>query len=201
MVRPQPAQHPVNNEKCTNDRELVVTDRTLIELLEYVLRNGALAGARVPFPSFFGCGAELRARVGRPLDEPDDKVSSESVPSKESVIAGTGGICSAGANMPFFVVEADRDPDEKSPFAFGADATLRMNLVADVPIPLGDNGVVGCRTVDGDEGLRSENCAGGKVLDFCGDRGSVKGSLSDFVRFRDLLILGVAKETASFEWW
>lgn len=128
-----------------------------MELLEYVLRNGALAGARVPLPSFLGCGAELWARVGRPLDEPEDKVSSESVPSKESVMFGTGGIRSAGANIPFFVVEAERDPDENSPLAFGADATLRMKRVADVPIPLGDNGVLGCRKVDGDDGEPSED--------------------------------------------
>jgi hypothetical protein len=129
----------------------------LIELLEYVLRNGTFAGASVPLPSFAGCGAELWARVGRPLDEFEDKVSKESVPSKESVMAGTGGIRSAGASIPFFVVEAERDPDEKSPFAFGADATLRMKRVAVAPIPLGDNGVLGCRTAGGDEMELSED--------------------------------------------
>jgi len=38
------------------------------------------------------------------------------------------------------VPNADREPRENSPFAFGADATLRMKRVAFAPIALGDNG-------------------------------------------------------------
>ena len=40
----------------------------------------------------------------------------------------------AGDNKPFFVTViagVDREPRAKSPFVFGADATRRMNLVAD----------------------------------------------------------------------
>ena len=48
---------------------------------------------------------------------------------------------SPGASRPFFVVADDeRDPNENKFFAFGADATLRMNRVAFCPIAFGDKG-------------------------------------------------------------
>lgn len=45
---------------------------------------------------------------------------------------GRGGI--PGDNKPFFVTviaDVDREPSAKSPLVFGADATRRMNLLAD----------------------------------------------------------------------
>ena len=58
-----------------------------------------------------------------------------------TAIGGRGGTGSVGARYPFFVFDAEREPDVKKPFAFGADATLRKNLVADAPIALGDRGL------------------------------------------------------------
>lgn len=81
-------------------------------------------------------------RVGcreRPLDEPDEAVSSDpvpcSAPNSEDVevgITGTGGT-SAGASSPFLV--ADLDLGENRSFALGAEATLRMNR-GRAPMPL-----------------------------------------------------------------
>lgn len=51
-----------------------------------------------------------------------------------------GGTTSAGASKPFLVGAADREPDKKRCFAFGAEATRRMKRVADAPIARGDNG-------------------------------------------------------------
>lgn len=45
---------------------------------------------------------------------------------------GRGGM--PGDSKPFFVTviaDVDRDPSAKSPLVFGADATRRMNLLAD----------------------------------------------------------------------
>jgi hypothetical protein len=85
---------------------------------------------------------EPRRGDGRPLDEPEDIVSSESVPFSNELDAspGIGGTTSDGASRPFLVVEAEREPKENNPFAFGAEATRRIKRVADAPIDFGDNG-------------------------------------------------------------
>ena len=58
-----------------------------------------------------------------------------------SSLCGIEGITSAGASNPFFVVvPVDRDPSEKRPFAFGAEATRRMKRVALAPNVRGDSG-------------------------------------------------------------
>ncbi len=90
----------------------------------------------------------------RPLDDPDDVVSSESVPfSRElDTMLGTGGMESAGARSPFLVVEVDREFGEKRFLALGADATLRMKRVAVALMDLGDSGPGG-RDVEGVEGV------------------------------------------------
>lgn len=129
----------------------MLTDRILIELLEYVLRNAAFP----PGPSALGIElCPLVGRVGRPREDPDDIVSSESVPgsvpcSEDVVggIAGTGGTSSAGARNPFFVVE-DRFGEKRS-LALGAEATRRINR-GSAPIDLGDLGPP-CRFPDGGE--------------------------------------------------
>jgi hypothetical protein len=69
-------------------------------------------------------------------DEPLDIVSSESVPSNDELLCtpGSGGTYEGAARKPFF---RDSDmpedegvafEDEKRPLAFGAEATLRINL-------------------------------------------------------------------------
>jgi hypothetical protein len=80
----------------------------------------------------------------RHLEDADDSVSNESVPSSTEVetSGGSGGTAFAGASNPFFVVDPDREPREKSPLALGAEATLRMNLEADAPIAFGLNGAL-----------------------------------------------------------
>lgn len=78
-------------------------------------------------------------RVGRPLDDVEESVSSELLSCS---VMGTAGISSAGASRPFFVVVPVvlREPSEKRPLAFGADATRRINRDALAPIALGDRG-------------------------------------------------------------
>ena len=67
------------------------------------------------------------------FDEPEEDVSKELCPCSEApCLPGTGG--TPGDNRPFFVTviaEVDREPSAKSPLVFGAEATLRMNLLAD----------------------------------------------------------------------
>lgn len=83
-------------------------------------------GANIPFGDF---------------DEDEDIVSRESVPCSElGAKGGTGGMISAGARKPFFVVADEREPEKNKPFAFGAEATRRMNLEAEAPIALGLKG-------------------------------------------------------------
>lgn len=120
--------------------------RTLIELLEYVLRKAILPGTggsvkplvSFPYDAVDGCVA----RDICPLEEPEDMVSSESVPcSIELEIGGRSGeIVSAGANNPFLVADEDFEPIENRPLALGAEATRRMNREAEAPIDLGLNG-------------------------------------------------------------
>jgi hypothetical protein len=128
---------------------LKLTDRTFIELLEYVLLKADFPGVIVvPVVALTG-GAllPLRAgRVGRPSEEPEERVSKE---SSSPPTAGTGSIGSAGASTPFLVVatEALREPDAaKRFFAFGADDTRRMKRVSDAPMPaLDDERMLICR--------------------------------------------------------
>jgi hypothetical protein len=138
-----------------------------MELLEYVRRKATFPGPSI-IPLLirvFVCGTPLNARVGRvvrPLDEPEDTVSIESVPcsNEDDIVLGMGGIGSAGARYPFFVADIERELPEKRFLALGADATRRMNRVADAPIALGDRGPAG-RDVDGVEGPNeaSDGCA------------------------------------------
>ena len=109
----------------------------MIELLEYVLRNATLSA----LPSRGLAYEDGGALDERPLEEPDDTVSKESVPcSSESDMGGSGGTMSAGASSPFFVVDVDREPRLKRPLAFGAEATRRIKRDAEIPIDLGDKG-------------------------------------------------------------
>jgi hypothetical protein len=121
-----------------------LTDRTFIELLEYVRLKGALG-----IPSLaLGEGAELplRARrVDRPRQELEERVSDESVPpwsaaAAAAAEAGMVGRGSVGASIPFLTV-ADREPELNRCLAFGADATRRRKRVAEAPMPvLGEAG-------------------------------------------------------------
>lgn len=91
---------------------------------------------------FFAAVLVLFARTcrgERPLDDADDTVSSEFDPCS---LCGIEDMTSAGASSPFFVVvpDAERDPNEKRPFAFGAEATRRMNRDALAPKALGESG-------------------------------------------------------------
>ena len=118
----------------------------MIELLEYVLRNGVLPGTgnigkplvSFPYDAVDGC----IARDICPLEEPEDMVSSESAPwSIELEIGGRSGeIVPAGASNPFLVAGEDFEPMENRPLALGAEATRRMNREAEAPIDLGLNG-------------------------------------------------------------
>ena len=142
-------RHAYEQRHMSNERNRRLTCRTLIEWLEYVLRNaifpGPFADALVLVIRSLVLTAELlllarAGRMGRPLEDVDDTVSSE-LPSWSD--CGTEGIISPGASRPFFVVApeaAEREPRVKRPLALGADATRRMNLVALAPIALGDNG-------------------------------------------------------------
>lgn len=142
-------------------------------------------------------------RDERPLDEPEDKVSNESVPSSVPCsddefagIIGMGGMFSVGANSPFFiVVEVVRDFGEKRSLAFGADATRRINR-GSAPIDLDDCKPIGRCADGGGRGLK-EDCEGFAVWDpLCGDRPSAARCecFSDLVRVRDW-----AAETNSVE--
>jgi hypothetical protein len=139
----------------------------LIELLEYVLRNAAFTGVSFnPLPSVLMDGEALPEgdnRVGCPLDDPDDMVSIEFAPCSRELDTndGTGGTMSAGANRPFLVVaECERELSENSPFAFGADATRRINRVAEAPTDLGESGPLFDRDLEGVFGLVKEDWEG-----------------------------------------
>jgi hypothetical protein len=120
-------------------------------LLEYVLRKATFPG---PSPELFTVTLDaeevpntLAVVLNRSLDEVDDIVSKESVPfSIEFVVVGKGGgTMSPGAKNPFFVVDpavpgVDRELSAKRPLALGAEATRRINRVAEAPTDLGLNG-------------------------------------------------------------
>ena len=126
---------------------LELTDRTLMEWLEYVLRKATLPGpsfgvlALVTRSLVFGSDALLFARCGRslPTDDDEESVSSEFESCSGRAIEGTN---SAGASRPFLVVvpDIDREPNEKRPLALGADATRRMKREAVAPTDLGLRG-------------------------------------------------------------
>lgn len=84
---------------------------------------------------------------------------------------------SAGANIPFFVVEVDRELKEKSPLALGAEATRRMKREAEAPIALGERAPLG-RDLRGVVGLVNDACEGSAVS------GMARGELG----FRDRFI-------------
>jgi hypothetical protein len=106
--------------------------------------------------------AALTVLVGRdviPLNESEDTVSRESVPfsNELDIILGRGGTGSAGASIPFLVVQVlDREFIENKPFALGADATRRIKRDAEAPIDLGDNGAPPDRDVKGVGGRLKE---------------------------------------------
>lgn len=122
---------------------------TLIEWLEYVRRNATLPGPSaedwglVILSFVLPLEVALFARAwrgGRPLDEDEEMVSNESAPSS---MCSIGSKASPGESNPFLVVVGGVDrcePSEKRPFAFGADATRRMNRDAPALIALGDSG-------------------------------------------------------------
>ena len=108
----------------------------------------------------------------------------------------------AGARSPFLVVaDDDLEPIEKRPFAFGADATRRMNRDA---VALTDFGLRGpfVRDRDGVGGFGGkEDCEGFSVSgatlgEGCG-RGLLVRARSDFVCCRDRP--GVTTERASVD--
>ena len=121
-----------------------------MEWLEYVRLNAIFPG-----PSFCAdadvtrsfvfldrwlvlCALVGRGLVERPLDDAEDTVSSDVLLSS---LCGIEGITSAGASSPFLVVvPVDREPSEKRPFAFGAEATRRIKRVAFAPNVRGDSG-------------------------------------------------------------
>jgi hypothetical protein len=134
----------------------LLTDRTLIELLEYVLLNAALPGASEDPSLARGVELPLRPeRVIRPRQELEESVSKESVPSFSPLTGGNGGSDSTGASMPFLVIvaEEEREPVLNRFFAFGAEATRRIKRVADAPMPIfGDAGEFDCDCWVGFEG-------------------------------------------------
>lgn len=106
------------------------------------------------------------SRDVRPLDDPDDMVSKESVPcsSELDTSGGKGGTTSAGASRPFLVVaEADREPRLNRPFALGADATRRMKREAEAPMDLGESGPPAPRDLEGVVGVWKEPWDGSAV--------------------------------------
>lgn len=81
----------------------------------------------------------------RPREDPEDSVSRESVPfsSELDTRLGRGGTASAGASIPFLVVDPERELKENKPLAFGAEATRRMKRDAEALIAFGDSGPCG----------------------------------------------------------
>lgn len=163
----------------------MLTCRTFIELLEYVRLKAIFPGPSES-PLLTRAFADGEAKLGgvgldgRPLDELEDIVSRESVPcsSELETSGGSGGTISAGASSPFFVVEVERDPSEKRPFALGAEATRRIKRDADAPIARGDNGPFP-RDFEGVLGIANDACDGFAVC------GCARGKLG----LRDRVIL------------
>jgi hypothetical protein len=107
---------------------------------------------------------------------------------------GSGGTGSAGASIPFLVVEDDREL-ENNPLALGAEATRRMKRVADAPMALGESGPER-------DGGRKEPCEGPAVEGF--ERRAVLGLRERccFSGFgRDLDLDEAATESASTDCW
>lgn len=162
---------------------MVLTDLTLIELLEYVRRNATFPGPCVDeAPSATFDNAEVLKKRGAcpPCEDVDDTVSMELLPVSDTT--GTGGIAFDGARKPFFVVEAEPCFMLKRPLALGADATRRMKRVADALTERGDNGPPERDVVAGAGRGKTEvdALAGGSrsTWDVC-------RAFSDFVRVRD----------------
>lgn len=148
--------------------------------------------------------SEPKPADGRPLDESEDIVSRESAPWSREVDAndGMGGTASEGANRPFFVVEADREPMENKPLTFGAEATRRMKRVAEAPIDLGDSAPFAFG-FEGVVGLTNEACEGSAVSGFaCGEWGLCGRFILCFSDFVCVRILPKASiESASVYFW
>lgn len=180
-----------------------------MELLEYVLRNAILPGPSArPLLTRALVEGELPTTVvdrdEGSRDDPDDMVSSESPPlcSRElEPSGGMGGTMSAGASMPFFVVEVERVPRENKPLAFGADATRRIKRDADAPMDLGDRAPFP-RDFEGVVGLAKEVCDGlvvsGLPRGALGFRERFMRCRSDLLCVRDLVVEGPV-ESASVD--
>lgn len=158
-----------------------------MELLEYVLRKATLPGTGgnvKPLVSFpYDPVAGFIVRDICPLEEPEEMVSSESVPCsiELEIDGGRGGLASAGANNPFFVVGEDLEPMENRPLALGADATRRMNREAVAPIDLGLNGPF-IRDFEGVGGATgNDTCEGFAVCGLSLDEAVFGRILSDLV--------------------
>jgi len=166
------------------------TWRTLIELLEYVLRKAILpgtGGSVKPWESFPYDAVEGFIPLDIwPLEEPEDIVSSESAPCSIELEmgGGKGGIAWAGAKNPFLVAGEDLEPMENRPLALGAEATRRMNREAVAPIDLGLNGPFVRDRGEVGAGMGNDDC---DVSGVCGlDLDRVSGrALSDLVCGRD----------------
>jgi len=162
-----------------------------MELLEYVLRKAILPGIGgngKPLASFpYDAVAGVIVRDICPLEEPEEKVSSESVSCsiELDIGGGRGGRVSAGANNPFLVVGEDLEPMENRPLALGAEATRRMNREAVAPIDLGVNGPF-VRDLKG-VGVATGNdvCKGFAVCGLSLDEVGFGRILSDLVCCRD----------------
>jgi hypothetical protein len=141
---------------------------------------------------------------GRPLDEPEDIVSNESVPFSIELDPrdGIGGTASDGANSPFLVVDADLEPRENKPLAFGAEATRRMKRVAEAPIALGDSEPFGFG-FEGVVGVRNEAWDGSAVSGFArGELGLRERLILCFSDFVCICVLPKAPvESASVDFW
>jgi hypothetical protein len=194
--------------KVSRYMSIMLTCRTLIELLEYVRRKAILPGPSVS-PLLIRAllaGEDMLGGLsldGRPLDELEDSVSRESVPfsSELDISGGSGGTSSAGASIPFFVVEVEREPSENKPLALGAEATRRIKRDAVAPIDLGDRGPLP-RDFEGVVGVAKDACDGLAVRGFArgwlGLRERVIVCFSDLVCGRGLPEGPI--ESASVDW-
>lgn len=169
-----------------------------MELLEYVLRKAIFpgtGGSVKPLVSFpYDAVVEVVARDICPLEEPEEIVSSESVPFSIELEmgGGRGGMVLvssnnslAGANNPFLIVEEDLEPMENRPLALGAEATRRRKRDAVAPIDLGVNGpfVRDLKGVDG--ATENDGCEGFAVCGPSLDETAFGRILSDLVCCRD----------------
>ena len=123
----------------------------------------------------------------RPLEEPEDMVSRESVPCSIELDmgGGRGGMASAGANNPFLVVAEDLEPMENRPLALGAEATRLMNREALALIDLGLNGPFGRDLGGVCAETGNDDCEGLVVCGLSLDKAAFGRILSDLVCCRD----------------